>query len=85
MMVSSPAFAAKDMKTLRLPASLKAIRAEAFAGSPAEAVIIPEKCDVIDPEAFVNCRNLIYVRVPAGVTIPDGAFMDSPGVMIDRK
>ena len=36
-------------------------------------------------KAFSNCRNLVYVYIPAGVTIlaPD-AFAGCPNVIIER-
>ena len=60
--------ALQDMLTVRLPAGLTAIEAEAFTGMACNAVIIPEGCRSIGSRAFADCRNLIYVRIPASVT-----------------
>ena len=77
--------ALKDMNVLKLPAFLTTIETEAFDGIAAEAVIIPDGCITIEPRAFVDCENLLYVRVPAGVEIPEDAFSGCPYVMIDQR
>ncbi len=77
--------ALRYLDVLRLPESLNSISEEAFAGISAEAIIIPDGCTEIGSKAFMNCRNLIYVRIPAGVTVPDDAFTGCPEVIIDQK
>ncbi len=67
------------------PASLTAIEAEAFAGTPFQAVIVPNTVTAIGSRAFADCRNLVYVCIPASVTsIASDAFADCPHVIIDR-
>jgi hypothetical protein len=75
----------ENLRVLKLPASLKAIEKEAFEGIAAEAIMIPETCTAIKPRAFVNCQNLLYVRIPAGVEIPTDAFTGCPHVVIDQR
>lgn len=74
-----------SLTTLRLPAGLKTIGREAFDSIAAEAVIIPDECTVIEPGAFANCGNLLYVLVPAGIAIPEDAFGENSGIVIERK
>ena len=78
--------ALSEMTTIRLPAGLKTVEANAFEGLAAQAVIIPSGCTSIGSEAFANCPNLLYVQIPASVTIIDNnAFSGSNRVVIDRK
>ena len=77
--------ALQNMNVLRLPAFLKTIETEAFEGVSAEAIIIPDECTTIEPKAFMNCKNLLYVRIPAGVEIPADAFAGCPNVVIDQR
>ena len=58
----------ESLKTLRLPASLTVIEAEAFVGSPAQRVVIPSGCTTISARAFANCSDLVRVEIPASVT-----------------
>ena len=60
---------------LRLPAGLKVIDAEAFAGTGAEAVVIPDEVESIGNSAFAGSATLQYVRIPESVkVIGDGAI-----------
>ena len=77
--------ALKDLHVLRLPASLTGIETEAFEGIAAEAILVPESCTDIAPKAFINCGQLYYIRIPAGVEIPEDAFIGCPNVIIDQK
>ena len=77
--------ALEDMNVLKLPAFLKAIETEAFEGVAAEAIIIPDGCTTIESKAFINCKNLLYVQVPAGAEIPEDAFAECPKVIVDQK
>ena len=81
--LSIPALA--SMSVLTLPSNLKTIETGAFEGIAAEAIIIPDGCTAIASKAFINCKNLLYVRIPEGITIPDDAFDGCPNVMIDQK
>ena len=77
--------ALEDLHVLRLPASLTRIEAEAFDGIAAEAILVPESCTDIAPSAFINCDQLRYIRIPAGVEIPENAFIGCPNVIIDQR
>ena len=58
----------KYTNVLYLPVGILHIEAEAFAGLPMEAVIIPEGCQSIGRRAFAGCSKLAYVSIPAGLT-----------------
>ena len=74
--------ALKDMNMMKLPNALTEIEEEAFYGTTALAVIIPDECTTIGKRAFANCPNLIYVYIPASVkNIADDAFDE--GVILD--
>jgi hypothetical protein len=62
------------MRVLRLPVGLTAVEAEAFRGTPCQAVILPDSCQSIGANAFAQCRELLYVQVPAGAEIAENAF-----------
>ena len=67
-----------DMKFLDLPADLETVEAETFEGGAFEAVLIPDGCTAIGSRAFADCKNLVYVRIPASVTtVADDAFSGS--------
>lgn len=76
--------ALQDMAVFRLPETLEVIEEEAFEGLAFEAVIIPDSCTSIGRRAFRNCRNLVYVRIPARLAIPDDAFEECGEIIIDR-
>lgn len=68
------------------PANLTTIEDEAFAGTPFQAIIIPDTVTAIGSRAFANCRNLVYAYIPASVTsIADDVFADCPNVIIDSN
>jgi hypothetical protein len=77
--------ALKDMNVIRLPAYLTTIETEAFCNIAAEAVILPDGCTIIEPKAFANCENLLYIWIPAGVEIPDDAFVGCPYAIVDQQ
>ena len=58
--------------TLKLPAGLTAIEAEAFAGTAAEAVVIPETVTDIDPTAF-DGSAVVYIYGKPGSAAEDFA------------
>ena len=66
-------------ESVRLPNAISEIDAEAFAGSGAEIVVIPDGCTSIGSRAFADCAKLKYVVLPAGteVAIADDAFQGS--------
>ena len=64
--------------TLKLPADLTAVAAEAFRYTKASRVIVPDGCTSIGAYAFADCENLQTVIIPASVTSIDGnAFYNS--------
>ena len=75
--------ALRDMALLRLPEQLRHIEADAFASLACQGIIIPDGCESIAPGAFANCEQLIYVYIPAGVSVGEGAFDGCPRVRID--
>lgn len=78
-----PALGTLDI--LYLPAGLRTIEDEAFAGLNCQAIIIPNVCDTIGHNAFADCINLVYVYIPGSVTtIETDAFSDCPNIIIDR-
>ena len=76
--MSSGPFGTPD---LVLPADLNAIEANAFEGSAATVVGIPEGCTFIDDYAFRNCRNLTQIRIPADCELGADVF-DGCGLVI---
>ena len=75
--------ALKDLKTLHLPAGLKTIEEEAFAGGTFQAVILPEGCEAVEKGAFKECKDLVYVYIPASVKeMAEDAF--EAGVLLDQ-
>jgi len=60
---------------LRIPPALTEIGLEAFEGSGAEYIVLPDTCRVIGSRAFANCSHLFRIWIPASVqTIKDDAF-----------
>ena len=53
---------------LKLPAFLKEIGEEAFAGCSEESVIMPDGCETIGARAFADSANLRTITIPASVT-----------------
>ncbi len=59
----------------KLPASLKTIEAEAFAGISARRVKLAEGVSKISSSSFANCPNLTCIYIPDGCTsIATNAF-----------
>jgi len=66
-----------------LPAQLTTIGAEAFAGSMAEAIVLPEGATSIGERAFANCTRLYKITIPASVNeIAADAFENANPVII---
>ena len=59
---------------LVLPASLTRIEDCAFSGIAAESVYICDGCESIGTQAFSDCANLRWIRIPAGCEVDDTAF-----------
>ena len=79
--------ALNTISVLRLPTDLQRIEEEAFAGSPTQAVLIPEGCSSVGDEAFANCHSLIYVRIPTSIDdITEEAFAgcDLDQIILDQ-
>ena len=72
---------AGDRRVLDLPANLTTIEANAFEGTSARTVILPEGCTSIGARAFAGCRDLEDVYIPTTLTsIAADAFANSPNV-----
>lgn len=66
-----------------LPANLKTIGTETFAGSKAKCIRLKDKAETIGSKAFYNCPNLIQIYIPANCTdIASDAFANSDGLTI---
>lgn len=73
----------EEYSVLKLPDGLKAIERQAFAGTAAEIVVVPEGCEAIGALAFADCPNLKEVNIPASVQdIDDDAFGGATGFSI---
>lgn len=69
--------------TLTLPKGLYTIEDEAFAGTIASAVVMPEGVISIGARAFSKCANLMEIVIPATVrNIAEDAFQGSDNVLI---
>ena len=70
-------FGCINLKSVKLPQTLKYIREEAFGESGLEKVIIPKSLERIDEKAFFSCPDLKYIEIPNEKTFigPD-AFGD---------
>ena len=58
-----------EIKVMKLPAGLKSIQQEAFRGSAAEGVVLPDGCTEIGAKAFADCAMLRRVEIPASVAV----------------
>ena len=67
---------------LKLPANLTVVGDDAFEGSAAQGVVLPESCNAIGSRAFANCKNLVEIHLPNGIrSIADDAFRGSDAVV----
>ena len=64
---------------IALPAELKTIEAEAFAGDTFVCVVLPDGCKAIGAGAFRNCAQLRFVEIPDTVTSIDGSAFEGCG------
>ena len=65
----------REPNTLILPDSLIAIKAEAFKGVNAEAIVLPDGATTIGERAFANCTELAIIHMPDSIkSIADDAF-----------
>ena len=74
-----------ELDVLRLPTGLTIIEEGAFEGLACEAVIVPDGCISIESKAFANCRNLVYISLPANTAVAQDAFTGSTKVQVDRR
>ena len=58
-----------EIKVMKLPAGLKSIQQEAFRGSAAESIVLPDGCTEIGAKAFAACTGLRRVEIPASVAV----------------
>ena len=58
-----------ESKVMKLPAGLKSIQQEAFRGSAAESIVLPDGCAEIGAKAFADCATLRRVEIPASVAV----------------
>ena len=66
-----------------LPAELKTIEAEAFAGDTFACVVLPDGCEAIGAGAFKDCAQLRFIEIPRSVEYIDGsAFAGCSGDLI---
>lgn len=65
--------AGAEGSSLQLPADLRVISDEAFAGTSIESVIIPDSIRIIGQGAFARTPNLLTIELPAGFTLPGTA------------
>ena len=72
------------MNVLYLPDGLNTIEAEAFEGLACEAVVVPAGCESIGDGAFRNCKELKYIRIPAGAEMGKDVFEGCGDVVIER-
>ncbi len=74
-----------EMKnSITLPAMLIQIEEEAFAGGRFQAVYLGNSVQSIGSGAFKDCKELIFVRIPASVTeIADDAFQGCGNLTIN--
>ena len=63
---------------LSLPAGLKEIEEEAFAGIAAEKIIVQQGVTRIRNRAFADCPNLKELELPEGITF-EGKPLDGSG------
>ena len=76
-------YAVWEIPDFILPASLTSIQDEAFAGGAFHFVKLSERTLSIGEDAFANCRNLLYIYIPAATEdINQKAFGETPTLSI---
>jgi len=71
------------VKPMTLPAALKALDIESFAGTTVQEIVLPDGLSLIDERAFAQCGALALITIPDTVSfIADNAFEGSDGVAI---
>ena len=72
-----------NASTLTLPGALKTVEAEAFAGVPAQQIVVPGGVNSIGEKAFAGCANLRVVSLPSTLsTLPANALDQCGGVTV---
>lgn len=75
--------ACNSYETLRLPAMTE-IGKRAFAGGGFKSVILSERIEKIDEEAFMSCKQMAYINFPSSLTfIGNSAFKSSGLTSVD--
>lgn len=70
-------------RELKLPAALKEIKAEAFIGTDAEIIELPEGVLTIGARAFAGCKDLVLAILPDSLeSIADDAFANNSDIII---
>ena len=73
-----------ELKPVHLSEQLIEIDEDAFENTTFKSIIIPESCETIGNNAFKNCMNLVYVRIPSSIkNVAVDAFEGCPDVIID--
>ena len=67
---------------IALPAELKTIEAEAFAGGTFVCAVLPDGCKAIGAGAFRDCAQLRFIEIPESVTTIDGSAFENCGGLI---
>ena len=62
------------------PSSLRAVGAQAFAGSVLSQVILPDAFETVGPSAFADAASLTYANVGGATEIGDHAFSRCPSL-----
>ena len=68
-----------EVEKVVLPAELKAIEEDAFAGGTFACVVLPDGCKAIRAGAFRDCAQLRFIEIPTSVTSIDSSAFDGCG------
>ena len=72
-----------EIAAVTLPAALRIISEEAFANCPFACLVIPDRCERIEANAFTDCAQLQFLEIPASVTeIDSSAFTGCTNLII---
>ena len=69
----------EEVPMMTLPAGLKTIEAEAFAGNTFICAVLSEGCETIGAGAFRDCVQLRFVEIPESVTSIDSTAFEGCG------
>ena len=69
------AFGSTGLTTIKLPEKLNSIGDSAFEKSTLTTIVLPSSVQIMAPECFKNCTNLISATLPAGISlVPENTF-----------